>query len=73
MTILPVPSRRADNLVLILCDQCKKDIQVSAGVKLPKPWREVKMNGWIGVMHACSDHCEIGVRVRHEKKESPCE
>lgn len=69
-----MPSKRANNLVLVMCDECQKDIQIASDAWLPAPWREVKMDGWIGVMHACSDEHEVGVRHRHEKKKEPsCE
>jgi hypothetical protein len=67
MTIMTVPSKRATDLVLILCDECKKDIQVAQSAPLPRPWREVSMKGWIGVMHACSDEHEEAIRKRHER------
>jgi hypothetical protein len=75
MTIVKVPTKRASNLVLVLCDECKKSVQVAADADLPLPWREVTMKGWVGSMHACSDGCETGIRARHERddEEELCE
>ena len=65
---MAVPSKRATDLLVIVCDECKKDIQLAIDASLPAPWREVEMKGWIGAMHACSDDCEIGIRSRHEDR-----
>lgn len=66
MTIIAVPSRRAANLLVVICDDCKRNIQLHTDDHLVWPWREVEMKGWIGAMHACSDECEIFIRERHE-------
>ena len=66
MTIVAVPSKRATNLVIVVCDDCKKSIQIAIDADVPSPWREVEMQGWVGAMHACSDECESRVRMRHE-------
>jgi hypothetical protein len=68
VTIVTVPSKRESNLLVIVCDECKRDIKLDTDANLPPPWREVEMRGWIGAMHACSDDCEIGIRSRHEDR-----
>lgn len=65
MTRNKVPSRSLD-LDIVFCDECKKTIEVPADAELELPWRDVHLEGWVGVMHACSDGCENGIRIRHE-------
>ena len=66
MTRCEVPSRSVE-LDIVFCDECKLSEQVQKGDMPDPPWREVTLDDWVGVMHACSDGCENGIRIRHEE------
>ncbi len=38
-------------------------------VKLPYPWREVSIIGWVSTFDICSDKCEKTLRARYERPE----
>jgi hypothetical protein len=74
VTIVTVPSRRETSLFLIVCDNCKTEVQVRDPEALPGAWRAFMPKGWAGDFHACSNGCEQRIRDRHEKKEGgPCD
>jgi len=62
-------SRVAEDSV-VLCDNrdCREGVLVVVdGVVLPGSWREVRVEGWDGTMHACSDQCEATIRAFYEQ------
>lgn len=57
----------------VRCDQCGLLLSIPhadrSAMQLPAPWREVAVEGFVGVFYACSETCDEGVRARQDQTE----
>jgi len=59
----------SENCNFFMCDGCSEHATALDSGELPKDWRVVHAEGWIGDFHVCSLACEISVRRRYEQGE----